>query len=187
MEIIATVTSLRTEVKGYGLQEVLAKVHEIMPDRIFVTEEMKRSPVEVELYNNLAKNFHHTLSDCSIDSAKYEEFRSEFLRINTGTPENSVKKNMLELVDETIFNYLANYWKNFESVNSEVTDSLFRAKHQLISGVFYDLEKGFWISQNQEILNKILNEKLTEKSVIISGVERRYWLSDQLKKQFPQI
>ena len=44
-----------------------------------------------------------------------------------------VRKNIVDMIYSTIYAYLEGYWKDQETVNSEVTDALFRARRLLVS------------------------------------------------------
>ncbi len=184
MQVLASSSSLRTDVNGYNASAIVERFRQTAPDIIFLTE---KEDVAGELGATIRKNLKVKVMDCSQDSEQFLKFWDDFFRRSISTPEAAVKKNMIELIDDTVYSYLSNYWKDWDTVNSEVTDSLFRAKHKLVESVFYDLEQGFWHAQNKLIADKISSGHPTEKSVIISGVERRYWLVDRIKDLMPQL
>ncbi|MGC8505394.1 MAG: hypothetical protein ACP5NK_01615 [Thermoplasmata archaeon] len=96
------------------------------------------------------------------------------------SPEGLVKLNIIDMIDSSITKYLSSYWKNPEGVNSELTDSVFKAKHTLVSEFFYDLEKLLWIEPNKQILD-FLNRQGTGYNVLaIVDPERKYWLVSKL-------
>ena len=188
MEVLSSVFSLGVSIRGYNedvLKELLREQH---PEAVYITELTKE---EFESSNELSKSY-EVLTDglgtelvpVGVDTSELEKYREKYIKENLSTPELSIKRNMLELIDDTIYNYLAQYWKGPETVNSEVTDSLFRAKHKLFSSVFYELENETWEKQNSTILNAIKNTSPTEKSVILSPVESRYWFKDHLDYLF---
>ncbi len=154
------------------------------PDIIFLTE---KDDMAGELGTAMRNHLNSKIIDCSQDPAQFVKFREEFFKKSINTPEAAVKKNMIDLIDDTIYSYLSNYWRDWDTVNSEVTDSLFRAKHKLVESVFYELEHGFWHAQNKLIIDRILSGQPTGKSIIVSSVERRYWLVDRIKNQIPQL
>jgi hypothetical protein len=184
MQVLASSSSLRTDVNGYDVPAIVKKLKQIAPDVVFLTE---KEDTAGELGNMIGSRLNLRLVDCSQDSAQFIKFREEFFRKSITTPEAAVKKNMIDLIDDTIYSYLSNYWRDWDTVNSEVTDSLFRAKHKLVESVFYELEQGYWHAQNRLIIDRIKAGEPTEKSIIISSVERRYWLADRIKDMMPQL
>lgn len=188
MEVISSVSSLGVSVRGYDdgvLAELLREQH---PDKIFLAEvapeAFEKTHPDFESYKSINEIVKSQLMPVGIDMERYDNFKNSFIQENLKTPELAIKKNMLDLIDNTILNYLAQYWKGPETINSEVTDSLFRAKHKLFSSVFYDLEAEFWEKRNKKILDNIKKEGATNSSVIISSVESRYWFKDHLSYLF---
>ncbi|MEM0156964.1 MAG: hypothetical protein QXN26_02730 [Thermoplasmataceae archaeon] len=184
MQVLASSSSLRTDVNGYNVSAIVERLKQIAPDIIFLTE---KDDMAGELGAMIRNHLKVKVIDCSQDPAQFLKFRDDFFRKSITTPEAAVKKNMIELIDDTVYSYLSNYWKDWDTVNSEVTDSLFRAKHKLVESVFYELEQGFWHAQNRIIADMITAGHPTERSIIISGVERRYWLVDRIKSVMPQL
>lgn len=188
MEVISSVFSLGVSVRGYNegvLAELLREQH---PDTVYLTEIMpddfNPKNEQYQMYDSINKVVQTKFLPVGIDVSIYEKFKQEYIKENLSTPELSIKKNMLDLIENTISNYLSQYWKGPETINSEVTDSLFRAKHKLFASVFYDLEAEVWEKRNEEILRMIKNSKPTDDSVIISSVEGRYWFKDHLSDIF---
>jgi hypothetical protein len=184
MQVLASSSSLRTDVKGYNVPAIVSRLSLMSPDIIFLTE---KDDMAGELGTAMRNHLNSKIIDCSQDPAQFVKFREEFFKKSINTPEAAVKKNMIDLIDDTIYSYLSNYWRDWDTVNSEVTDSLFRAKHKLVESVFYELEHGFWHAQNKLIIDRILSGQPTGKSIIVSSVERRYWLVDRIKNQIPQL
>lgn len=184
MLVVSSVSSLRTHVPGYSSDAVINRLKSLEVELILLAEPLDSLD---DLAYKLKKSTSFRVEDCSVDSIPYESFRKKFMLERANTPELSVKKNMLDLIDDTIYNYLASYWKDYDTVNSEVTDSLFRAKHKLSASVFYDLERNYWESLNSSIWNAIRQKQTGEKAAIICNVERRYWFLDQMAKSMPQL
>lgn len=183
MEVLSSVASLGISVRGYD-EEVLSElIREFKPDKIFITE------LSEAQYKNLANStFYHSVGKLTgaavvpsgVDIGPFEKFKEEYTQANLNSPELNIKKNMLELINDTIYNYLAQYWKGPDTINSEVTDSLFRAKHKLFSSVFFELENGSWDELHRAVLEKIKKGGPTNGSLILSTVESRYWFKDHL-------
>lgn len=188
MEVISSVFSLGVSIRGYDesvLKELLREQH---PEVIYFAElapdELKNSNDLFTSYNAITRAIDSKIIPVGVNQSAFDSFREKYIEDNLNTPELSIKRNMLELIDNTIYNYLAQYWKGPETVNSEVTDSLFRAKHKLFSSVFYDLEEETWEKKNRQILENIKKASPVDSSVILSSVESRYWFKDRLGELF---
>lgn len=188
MEVISSVFSLGVPVRGYNedvLKELLREQH---PEVVYLTEiteaDFNNKNDLLNSYVALNKDIDSMLVPVGVDSREFDDFKKKYVEEKLSTPELSIKRNMLDLIDNTIYNYLAQYWKGPETVNSEVTDSLFRAKHKLFSSVFYDLELETWEKRNQKIFEAIKESSPTDNSVILSSVESRYWFKDRLSELF---
>jgi hypothetical protein len=183
MEVLSSVASLGISVRGYDEGVLLELIRQLNPDRIFITEISEaeyKNFTESDFYSSLGKATGASIIPSGVDGKQFDKFREEYIEANLNSPELSIKKNMLDLINDTIYNYLTQYWKGPETINSEVTDSLYRAKHKLFSSVFFELENGSWDEMHRTILDEIKKGKPTDRSVIISTVESRYWFKDHL-------
>ncbi len=119
-------------------------------------------------------------------SVHHVEVSEYFSRLNDSkaemekSPEGLVKLNIIDMIDSSITKYLSSYWKNPEGVNSELTDSVFKAKHTLVSEFFYDLEKLLWIEPNKQILDFLNRQGAGHNVLAIVDPERKYWLVSKL-------
>lgn len=186
MQVLSSISSLGVTVRGYDDAVLAELLREEKPDKIFLTEiaehDFEQNNTNLVTYERVRAVVDAEIIAVGVDMDRFNTFRDNFLRENVNTPELSIKKNMLDLIDNTITNYLAQYWKGHETINSEVTDSLFRAKHKLFSSVFYGLEAEFWENRNREVLDNIKKRGVTKNSVIISSVESRFWFKDHMSE-----
>ncbi|WP_075057421.1 hypothetical protein [Thermogymnomonas acidicola] len=96
------------------------------------------------------------------------------------TMEERVKRNMLLMVSDTVESYLRSYWKDLRSLNSEVTDSMYRAKHRLFSSVVWDLERSCWEHVNEVALDRVRSFGYTERTLMVVDPELSYWFQDHM-------
>ncbi len=115
-----------------------------------------------------------------VDESGFTKKKDGLLSKYSSSAESVVKKNIMEMIGTTIQSYLEGYWKDSETVNSEVTDSLFRAKHKLISTMFWEMERDTWNAMMEEITTRVQELHPGEGDTIIVDVERKYWLHDKL-------
>ena len=110
---------------------------------------------------------------------KYLNEKSFLLKSENSDPDLKVKIKLLEMVDATIYSYMKGFWKDPSSVNSELTDSVFRAKHLLMSAVVPSFELGVWKMWHNKMKEKLL--KIEDNNIaVIVNVESRYWFMDNL-------
>jgi hypothetical protein len=183
MEVLSSVASLGISVRGYDEEVLTGIIRQLKPDKIFLTEISEAEYPKISasgFYHLLRKSTDSEIMPSGVSSEPFEKFRDEYVTEKLNTPELTIKKNMLGLIDDTIYNYLAQYWKGPDTINSEVTDSLFRAKHKLFSSVFFELENSTWDEQHRAIMEVIKKGNPTDASLVLSDVESRYWYKDHL-------
>lgn len=185
MEIVSTIGQSHNSISGYNYEKFLSYVKSLNPTKLIITC-VSNDDAESTAQNGEIKTIMDdpSLSDkvilAGVDDKPYESYRRKYFEERADSAEVSVKKNVLDLINSTVYSYLEGYWKDAETVNSDVTDSLFRAKHRLISAMFWDLEKYVWEDMNAKILENVERYAYDDGAVILSPVEKRYWFLDHL-------
>lgn len=185
VKFVSTIGESHTKIEGYSYEAFVNHVRSFSPSNVIVSyisaEEHKQGKYGKEIEVLLEDQ---ELSDrvvfAGVDNNPYESFREQYFKDRSSSAEVLVKRNVLELIDSTVYSYLENYWKNADTVNSEITDSLFRAKHKIIASMFWDMEKYTWEERHKEILGNIRNCSTQNGSVIVTDVESRYWFLDHV-------
>lgn len=187
MNIVSFIGGSHNRVPKYSTEDLINSVQGMNPDRVIATMDRKSEihPEEyrvrlTEILDN--PSISGLIVDASTDEAKYYGFREKFFAEHSSSVETVVKKNILEMIETTINSYLEGYWKDFETVNSEVTDSLYRSKHKIISTMFWEMELATWNSMMEDLISRV--EKLAPgpRDVILVDVEKRYWFVDKLSE-----
>ncbi|MGC8608367.1 MAG: hypothetical protein ACP5UV_00675 [Thermoplasmata archaeon] len=186
MIFIASIGKEHEKVKGYDCKGLVKYVSSFNPSKIYVTY-VTHKDVET---GNFGEEIRLMLNDTMIgeklsfrgvDRGKYDKIYNDYINENSKSPEFVIKRNVIDLINTTVNSYLQSYWKSPETVNSEVTDSLFRAKHKLLISLIPEIEFNTWEKMHREILDNIEMSELTPNSVILSDVESRYWFIDHIE------
>jgi hypothetical protein len=185
LHFVSTIGESHPRIKGYDYAIFVDYVKSFSPDNIIVSylpsrESLKENGEIRALLDD--RSICDKVVFAGVDRKPYDSFKEQYFKDRSASAEVLVKRNVLDIIDTTVFSYLENYWKNPETVNSDITDSLFRAKHKLIASMFWEMEKYTWEQRHQEILKNILTHSTHDESVVISDVESRYWYLDQLQK-----
>lgn len=187
MNIISFIGSSHEKVSEYSVDKLIRAIKSHKPVRVIATID----PDSKGRKESYRKAINAILSDpeisslvvrANVDESKFQNMRDDFFEKNTGNADALVKKNIMEMIETTINSYLEGYWKDFESVNSEVTDSLYRAMHKLISTMFWEVERETWNAMLDEITANVKKLEPGPDDVILVDVEKKYWLEDNLEQ-----
>ena len=185
MNIISFIGAGHQKVSGYSTADLVREIKHCRPKRVIVTIDPELGKRQ-ESYRDALQSI---LSDPEIsalaifanaDESRYQKLRDEYFEKYSGNADTLVKKNIMEMIETTIKSYLEGYWKDFDSVNSEVTDSLYRAMHKLISTMFWEVERDTWNAMMEETTARVAKLSPDDGDVILVDAEKRYWLADKL-------
>ncbi len=186
MIFIASIGKMHEKIKGYDCKVMVNYISSFNPTKIYVTY-LTHSDIETGNYGQEIKlmladvTLGEKLSFRGVNQEKYQKIYDDYISENSKYPEFVIKKNIMDLMNTTVDSYLQSYWKSPETVNSEVTDSLYRAKHRLLVSIFPDIESSTWEKMHKEILDNIDMTEVTPNTVILSDAESRYWFIDHME------
>ena len=180
MEIVACIGKSHEKVIGYSRHDLANAITGLKPTDIVFTylskEDFEDGRYGPEVSILLARpEFREKIRFAGAGN----EGRITASEVKTNA-EAVVRKNIVDMIYSTIYAYLEGYWKDQETVNSEVTDALFRARRLLVSqieGVEGDKK---WESAHEKILSNIGRMKLGSNPVLVAPVESAFWFKDNL-------
>ncbi len=179
MKIISTIGKMHCDIPGYNYKIFSGYVKSFGINDIFITylseekyNKNKEKYKEIEYINDLNIIFN------DIDYNYYDKLRNNF-EMKPVNAENITKRNILDIINTVIDSYLKGYWKDPETVNSDVTDSIFKAKHKFLLSLNPDYEEKYWLPLHEKIYNNILNIK--NNIIIISDIESSFFYKDKIK------
>jgi hypothetical protein len=156
-----------------SIKELLTILQSKDPQRIFISLGKESEKVG----NSLSKIFSNipiSIEECNIsvlnpaskDSADFE-----------------VKRKVLELGLETIAKYVDNSNDSLQSLNSEITISLFRAFFLFYSSAMKADYESLYENRRMCILGKLIHSGIDSKDVLITTPWDAYWFLDELDKK----
>lgn len=120
------------------------------------------------------------VSYCGCDFSETKKKEGELIRSRSEDPDFVTNKNMLEMIDTTVWTYLQAYWTTPQSVNSETTDSIFQTKRLMQTSLIPELESEIWLP----VMNKTVDEirKISDygERLILVDVESAFFLKKRL-------
>ncbi|WP_337860007.1 hypothetical protein [Ferroplasma sp.] len=179
MVIISTLRKMHENTIGYSYDEFIEYVKKLQVKNLLITytsrknfEEHKSGYQEITL---LEQFFNVEFPE--INYKKYDKLLKGTLS-EVHNAEEVTKKNIVDIIETVINSYLKGYWKDPETVNSEVTDSIFRVNNKFIQSVEPDYIEKYWLPLHTEIYNYIIEDK-KDYDAIISDVENTFFYKDK--------
>ncbi len=181
MRIIALDPDNLRHIKGYTDKDVVVYISSSKPARVLCTlgtDAEGMNPAVQGILND--PEIKPRLTLVGVDNEKYSGVETEYMRKNNDKIDFQVKRNVLEMIDTSIRSFLDGYWNSPETVNSDLTDTMYKAKHRLRATIFYDLEEEVWEKRNESILNNIRSAAPGRNDVLLCTLEERYWFNEKL-------
>ena len=179
MLIISTIGKLHENTVGYSYEDFIKYIVEMNCKNLIITytseKNFMNNPERFKEIQVLTKKF--TVHFPSINYQKYNALHDKF-KFKTENAEDITKKNITDIIDTVIDSYLTGYWKNPETVNSEITDSIFKVKNKFLESVNYDYVEKYWVPLHEEIYNYVESKK-DEYDAVITDVESAFFYREK--------
>ncbi|MCL4453502.1 MAG: hypothetical protein M1317_05305 [Candidatus Thermoplasmatota archaeon] len=179
MNIISTIGKLHGKTVGYSYEDFIRYITESNARNLIVTytseenfTDNREDYIEIQMLQEKF-NVHFP----KIDYQKYYEL-SEKYALKAQNAEDITKKNITDIIETVIDSYLTGYWKNPETVNSEITDSIFKVKNKFIESVNHDYIEKYWNPLHMEIYKYIEREK-NSFDAVITDVESAFFYREK--------
>ena len=180
MNIISTIGKMHGDIIGYNYKVFSEYVKSFGINNVFITytseNEYRKNTDNYKEIMLLEENFNLYFN--GIDCNYYNEIKNKY-EIKPLNAENVTKRNILDIMNTVIDSYLKGYWKDPETVNSDVTDSVFRAKHKFLLSLNPDYEEKYWLPSHNKAYENILGIK--NNMIIISDIESSFFYRDKIK------
>lgn len=181
MKIVSFIGKSHDRVIGYSRSDLAKIIAGMKPSEVIFTYVSKEdfenrkygSEVSVLLSQKDMKSRVRTVGLSAVDSSE--------AKLTKESAEDVVRKNIVEMIYSTIYAYLEGYWKDYETVNSDVTDALFRARRLLVSQIGGVLGDKKWEDDHERILANINRMTLGDNPILVVPVESAFWFKDNLK------
>lgn len=179
MIIISTLGKMHENTIGYGYEDFVRYLKELKVEKIIITyttqQNYKIKKDEYKEIGFLEDSFEVFFP--KIDYAKYNNLLTKY-SLEIDNAEEVTKKNIVDIIETVITSYLKGFWKSPETVNSEVTDSIFRIENKFIQSVNPQFIENYWLPLHLDVYNYIKNSK-NNYNAIISDVESTFFYKEQ--------
>lgn len=168
----------------YSSEAFLGYLDILDPSRIFiafsdpVSENSSTGVIESLRHS---KELSHKLVDVSVSADVLREENSAFSAEVASDSTLLAKKKMMDMFTDTIYSYLGGTWKDFQTLNSHDTNSIFKARYLLISSVLPEYLSKHMYPHLKSIGEKISQHEPVEEDVVISDIEWSFWFNDNVK------
>ena len=183
MEFISSIGKFHESSENYKISDTLETIRQRGHKTVYLAliPGLWQESVETEGISAAATGIGLEVRDLFLQEERdaYTEGKAFLNKSENLDPNLKVKVKLLEMVDATIYSYMKGIWRDYSSVNSELTDSVFRAKHLLMSAVVPSFEANVWTSLHERMKEKLLSSELLDLAVIVN-VESRYWFVDNM-------
>lgn len=168
----------------YETKPFIEYVKGLNPNHIFltVTGPSEEHPSQV-LVNKMLQDAEISpkIKDVSVPFTEVVKMEDDFNKKISGEPTLIAKKKMLDMFTDTIYNYLGGTWKDFETLNSHDTRTIFKARYLLISSVIPEYVSKCCFPLLHSINERISAHNPSENDVVISDIEWSFWFRDNVK------
>ena len=130
----------------------------------------------------LSKSGKKNLTFCGPDMTAMNKSYEDILQQRKEDPDFVTRKNILEMMDTTIWAYLSAYWTSPEKVNSDVSDSIFSARRLMISSFIPEVDDKIWAPSIKHITENIKKQKDYRNSIILVDVQNKFYIEKKLEE-----
>ena len=185
MRYIATIGKHHNDIKKYS-EEVFVDYVNSFPERnaivaSYSSDDVFKHGLGTEILA-LSKSGAKNLIFCGPDMTALNKTYEDILQQRKEDPDFVTRKNILEMMDTTIWAYLSAYWTSPEKVNSDVSDSIFSARRLMISSFVPEIDDKIWAPSIQQITENIKKQKDYRKSIILVDVQNKFYLEKKFEE-----
>ncbi len=185
MEYIATLGKRHDRMKGYSVDLFVSFVKKHLKNKIIVASYDRDDAYQHGLAPEiiaLAESTESEIQFCGTGKYNYQREYEKLLLEKKEDPSFVTKKNIMEMMDTTIWTYLEGFWNGPERVNSETTDSIFSARMMMLSSFIPDVHEKLWLPCMSETVRSVTSISGHEDCLVLADVENLFYLKKSLGK-----
>jgi pheromone shutdown protein TraB len=192
--VLSTLHQMHENVERYSFDDLAIVIEQLHPDILAVEltpadlEGRREQRVKQEYQRSvfpLVDKHNYDVIALEPSQPRFDEIVQLFRQAQqTLSEEQPEQAELFGLYVTSLYNFLNDYWKSPETVNSRVTDMFFDAKHRFQNTVFGPQEAQAWEAWNQYFLSQIVNKAKAspnKRIVVLVGAEHSYWLRAHLE------
>lgn len=183
MRFIATMGERHSQVPSYSYEKFADYVTSFKNNRIIVSS---YSPEDLKAglgreISTLLNKGDFEVDYCGCGTITLKKQQEEVIAKKSDDPDFVTKKNILEMIDTTVWTYLQSFWTSPEIVNSETTDSIFKTKRLMQTSFVSELESEIWLPAMTKTIQEIKNIPDYREKLILADVESIFFLKKALE------
>ena len=128
----------------------------------------------------LSKSGRKRITFCGPDMTALNQDYDDILQQRKEDPDFVTRKNILEMMDTTIWAYLRSYWTSPEKVNSDVSDSIFSARRLMISSFVPEIDDKIWIPSINLVTDRIKKQADYRSAIILVDIQNKFYIQKKL-------
>ncbi len=182
MIFVATMGAKHNQIPCYSYEKFAEYVSSFDNRNVIVSsyspEDLKNGLGE-EVTTLLSKG-NYNVEHCGCGTITLKKRLDEVIARKADDPDFVTKKNILEMIDTTVWTYLESYWTSPAMVNSETTDSIFKTKRLMQTSFVSELESDIWLPAMNRTVEEIKKIPDYKDRIILADVESLFFLKKVL-------
>ena len=192
--VLGTLHQVHNDIAFYGFGDLERIIERLQPDVLCVElqptdlesrpEERTKQEYPRVVYRSIDKH-HYRVYAMEPAEPLYSQLLGPYVDANRRFAEEDARRYaILERFMEGTYDVLKAYWASPADINSELTDRVFRAKHDLQGALAGPGEVAGWEAWNQHFLDVIetaARESPGKRVLVLVGLDHTYWLRDRLR------
>ncbi len=183
MRTVSLLLRKKPEEGFYKTDSFVEYLRSLDPGKIFLTvtegdDQERRLDIMKDLLSDY--RLESKIRDVSVTTDELNRIENEFNRSISDDASLIAKKKMLDMFTATIYSYLQGTWKDFESLNSPDTHTIFKARYLLISSVLPDYVSKYYFPLLHQVKDRINEYNPGPDDVVVADVEWSFWYRENV-------
>jgi hypothetical protein len=185
MRFIATIGKHHKDIEKYS-EEVFVDYVNSFPEQnaivaSYSSDDVFKHGLGTEIMA-LSRSGKKNLLFCGPEISVLNMTYEDILQNRRDDPDFVTRKNILEMMDTTIWAYLSAYWTSPQKVNSDISDSIFSARRLMISSFVPEVDDKIWVPSIHLITENIRKQDDYRNSIILVDVQYKFYIQKKLEE-----
>lgn len=186
MTFVICLGSRHDRIANYSIEKFADYVAEMPENRIIVAayseEDVIRHRIAPEIDYLISQKTGKKLLYAGSGAYDLEKERQKVLSRGGDDPDFVTKKNIMEMMDTTIWTYLSSFWTDPAKVNSNETDSIFSARKLMRTSFVPEIESDLWVPFMNRTVDNVKHIDNFQEAIILCDPESMFYLKQKLVK-----
>ena len=186
MTFVICLGSRHDRIANYSIERFADYVAEMPENRIIVAayseDDVIRHGIAPEIDYLISRKTGKKLFYAGAGAFELEKERQKVLSRGGDDPDFVTKKNIMEMMDTTIWTYLSSFWTDPAKVNSNETDSIFSARQLMRTSFVPEIETDLWAPFMNRTADNVRRIDRFREAIILCDPESMFYLKQKLEK-----